>query len=127
MAGDNDPNPSLTALQLLMRLQGGQFLHDLQGALGEVVQGVIATQKVGEIDVKITVDIVKNAPNAVFFKTTLKDKIPKPTAQSDILFVGELGSLHENNPKQRDIFGPRPVPRASFDPETGEVTGARAS
>jgi hypothetical protein len=121
MSANDDPNPSLTAMQLLMRLQGGQFLHDLQGALRDVVEGVIATGKGGEVDIKISVDVVKNAPNAVFFKTNLKDKVPKVTPATDILFVGDHGALHENNPRQRDIFGPRPVPVAQFDKETGEI------
>lgn len=120
MATD-DPNPALTSLQFLMRLQGGQFLHELQGALEEVVQGVIQTGKLGAVEVKIHVQPVDKAPNAVFFKTELKDKVPKPASAADILFVGERGALHENNPRQRDIFGPRPVQSAPFDPETGEV------
>jgi hypothetical protein len=133
MAGKPDEAvPSVNSMQFLVRLQGGQFLHDLQDALKDLVQGVVATGKAGKINIDIVTDVVKNAPNAVFFKTKLSTKVPKPLNQTDLLFVGKEGTLHENDPRQtRMDFGPRPVVSStppqdpSFDRSTGEITGDR--
>lgn len=119
----DEPNPSLSSLQFLMRLQGGQFLHDLSSALKDVSNGVMATGKDGDIVVAIKTTAVKGAPNAVSFKTKLTTKVPKPTNQTDLLFVSEDGSLHENNPKQYQLqYGPRPV---NVDRSTGEILGSQ--
>lgn len=126
-SANEDPNPAISAMQFLMRLQGGSFMADLQARLEEVAAGVARTGKAGEIDIKIKVEPVPQAANAIVFRSEVKDKVPKHAPPSDFYFVGDHGVLHTNDPRQQSLaFGPRPVPKG-VDPETGEVLETRAS
>lgn len=124
MSASADPNQPLSFMQLMQQLQQGLTVHELTTALRDVTNLVTKTGKPGKVTLEISIDVVKSAGNAITIKAEVKDKAPQFPIPQDMFFVSDDMNFYRNNPKQRELFGPRAVdssPPANVDPETGEI------
>lgn len=82
-------------------LDGGNTYDELTAALAEVVSGVMATRKAGELSLKLT--IRPNGENSVSIVDDVKVKVPAPPRGQNIFFATEDGALVRNDPRQKTL------------------------
>lgn len=84
--------------EVLGDLESGRVFHDLNEALGLVVEGVKKHRKVGEITLKIK--LKPNGSTAVSVFVDVTHKVPKAERATTIMFIDEDGSLRREDPRQ---------------------------
>lgn len=99
------------ALEVLSQLRRGQVMDLLSIELNRVVNGVRECEagKGGTVTLKLKIDPIKKANNAVSIQAVVTGKAPEDPPESDLMFYDEDGNLHNRNPNQRDIFEAGPA------------------
>lgn len=87
--------------EVLGDLESGRVFHDLNDALGLVVEGVKEHRKVGEINLKIK--LKPNGSTAVSVFVDVTSKVPKAERATTIMFIDEEGSLRREDPRQQKM------------------------
>lgn len=104
-------------VNILGNLGGGQSIHQLNDALGDVVEGVMETGKKGEFSLKLT--FTKNGDIGLKVDDSHNAKVPQPTMGSTLFFVDENNNMVRRDPRQRELFKEAPRHR-----EPAEETAA---
>ncbi len=81
----------------------GRFLIEAQAMLQDVVKAVGATGKKGSLTIKLT--IVPADTGVVLVLDELNPKIPQPNKASTTFYAEEDGSLHREDPNQKELEG----------------------
>lgn len=88
-------------------MDGGRLLEELSLELAQVTVAAIATNKVGELTLKLK--IKPNKDNQVFFDSDVSAKLPKHAIGTALFFANDEGSLTRRDPKQGDMFNLKPA------------------
>lgn len=102
--------------QILATLGGGNVALSLDDKLTEVVEAVHANNKVGTLTLKLKV--LPNGENGITIEEDISSKIPQPNRGKTLFFTDENGNLLRNDPRQGELFTPKPVGG------TGAIAGA---
>lgn len=87
---------------VLRDIRKGQAVDIASRAMAEVVRGVIAHGKPGEVTITVKVKPDKEA-GAFSLSPSVKYKIPMPDLAEGIFFADEAGNLVREDPRQKDI------------------------
>lgn len=86
---------------VLRELGSGTTYDELTVKLGEVVEAVLATRKIGEISIKLRVK--PNGDAGVIVADEIKTKVPEPARGETVFFATSGGSLVRQDPRQQDL------------------------
>jgi ribosomal protein S28E/S33 len=86
---------------VLRELCAGSTYDELTARLGEVVEAVTDTGKVGEISIKLK--IKPNGDAGVIVTDEIKTKVPERARGDTVFFVTSGGSLVRQDPRQQDL------------------------
>lgn len=87
--------------EILRELCAGETYEELTARLGEVVEAVAETRKVGLIS--ITLKIKPNGDAGVIVTDEIKTKVPEKARGDTVFFVTSGGSLVRQDPRQPDL------------------------
>lgn len=113
----DQPQPTPFAT-LFETLAAGTANADATAALAEVVQAVEDLGRAGKVLVELTVEPEGDSGRHVAIRSAVTAKPPRPKAAGSILFVGPGGSVHRNDPYQRQMFA------READEPTGDIREA---
>lgn len=88
-------------VDVVRQLDGGACYENLTAQLAEIVQGVIATRKMGELSLKLSVK--PNGENSVSITESVKLKVPEPPRAQTIFFTTVDGDLLRDDPRQAKL------------------------
>lgn len=93
--------------QVLAQLDAGAVDTVLAAELAALVEAVSHHEKPGTLTVKIAVDTVGMNGSTVTVTVDHTLKPPKSKPSGSVLFVGDAGSLHRNDPFQQTLPTPK--------------------
>jgi hypothetical protein len=85
----------------LREVEFGNLLEELTAVQAEVVQAVSATQKGGEITIKLTYKPEGNGQLTI--KADVKKKVPQHSRGTSLFFMTPEGSLQREDPRQQKL------------------------
>ena len=97
----------------------GQTHDELSEALYELVGKVNDTGKKGTLTYTVTVEPMKNNPDVLVVKDTVKVKSPEIERKPSMFFTDRHGNLTRNDPNQLEFESLREVP-APAAPKTAK-------
>lgn len=103
---------------VLRDIRKGKVVDRLGEEMAQVVQGVLDTNKGGELVLKLSVKPQGKGDNAVIVSAKISTKVPQADLPDALFFADLDGDLLREDPTQTRIFadvGER------VDPKTGEV------
>lgn len=89
---------------VLREYRNGRAVDLLTRDLAEVVRAVDATQKPGELTIKIKVEPDKGGGSGKEVTIKSTSKVPKQDIPKGVFFSDEDGDLHRTDPAQREMF-----------------------
>lgn len=90
---------------VLREYRRGALVDEATAALAEVVKGVRETGKSGSVTLTIKVSHQKGDRDVMELEAAVNGKPPKEPLPAAIFFADEDGSLHRQDPKQRELDG----------------------
>ena len=93
--------------QVLAQLDAGAVDAVLAAELAALVEAVSHHEKPGTLTIKIAVDTVGMNGSTVTVTVDHTLKTPKSKPSGSVLFVGDAGSLHRNDPFQQTLNIPK--------------------
>ena len=109
--------------QALRELRQGITLDELDSSVAELVASVKATNKAGELTLKLKFRPGKNGAKYLHIEDSVSVKTPKQDRADTIFFTTADNSLTKQDPDQRSL-DLRPVGSGAspqFDPATGKI------
>lgn len=107
---------------VLRDMRKGRVVAAATDGLGELVRGVLDTNKPGKLTLELTIKPGTRGDNAVYVNAKVTLKSPRPDLPEALFFADADGSLLRDDPSQQRIFADAAAPH--IDPETGEVLEA---
>jgi hypothetical protein len=108
---------------MLAHYRRGQLLRAADDELAAVVRAVRATNKTGELTLKIKINPSKTGDNELGIKAEVTSKVPKATMPDAVFFGDEKGELHRADPAQMDAFPGEEEGAVSLDRRRPGATG----
>jgi hypothetical protein len=94
----------------LTALRRGQFIDELTGELGQLVDAVRSTGRKGTLTIQIDVALASKGDDTTLNVTdTIKLKLPQAGGGQTIMYATADGALTRRDPRQLDIDGLRTV------------------
>lgn len=92
----------MDAIELLRKLNKGEFALDLSQKLTEAAKAVKGMGKKASITIKLDIEPAKKiAGPAVMFNALATPSMPKPEPMASVMFVDDDGTLTRDDPNQR--------------------------
>lgn len=111
-------------MHVLGAMRRGVVVKEASDQLAELVRAVDATQKKGELTIKLTVKPMQGGGAEKAISATVTAKVPRRDLPPAVFFSDGEGTLHRADPGEQDMF-------VQIDPETGEIVetakGAKAN
>ena len=100
-------------------IRKGRVVDAATDQLGEVVRGVLDTNKAGELTIKLSIKPQGKGDNAVIVSAKVSAKVPQADLPDALFFADLDGDLLRDDPTQQRMFADA---AERVDPLTGEVT-----
>lgn len=91
---------TLSIAEVLMNLNNGGTVEEIQSAIREVTKAVVDTGNKGQVTIVLDIARNGNSENQLIVKDTIKKTLPKAPKPATLFFATDEGHLSRQNPNQ---------------------------